>query len=96
MKKNTATYASCPDHFAIPLHGGATMDLNKGKKRKRQHHDNLSAEQAYKLDTILYRYGGEEMILKTKEDTPIEVLQAYHALNRIYGCSSQCMNALAD
>ena len=89
-------YASRPDHFTIPLHGGAMMDLNKGKKRKRQHHDNLSGEEAYKLDTILYHYGGEEMILKTKEDTPIEVLQAYHTLNRIYGCSSQCMNALAD
>ena len=52
------------------------------KKRKRQQRDvTLSAEETDKLETLIYHYGGEEMILRTKQDTPIEVLRAYHKLN---------------
>ena len=68
-----------------------------GKKRKRQQRDTtLSAKETHKLKTILHHYGGEKMILRTKQDTPIEVLWAYHKLNQIYGPSTQCLSALSD
>ena len=45
------------------------------------------------LEDIVYRYGGEAVILRTKEDTPVEVLQAYKTLNKIHGASKQCLRA---
>ena len=67
------------------------------KKRKRQQRDiTLSAEETHKLETLIYHYGGEEMILRTKQDTPVKVLRAYHKLNQIYGPSTQCLSALSD
>ena len=34
------------------------------------------------------------MILRTKEGTPVEVLQAYEALNEIHGALKQCLRAV--
>ena len=53
-----------------------------------------SAQEINKLEDIVYRYGGESMILRTKEGTPIEVLQAYKMLNKIHGASKQCLRAI--
>ena len=97
MKKNIVLCASHQDRFAILLLLTLKMMEALGKKRKRQQRDvTLSAEETHKLETVIYHYGGEEMILRTKQDTPVEVLWAYHKLNQIYGPSTQCLSALSD
>ena len=62
------------------------QDGGKGNK--------LSAQEMDKLEDVVYRYGGESMILRTKEDTPVEVLRAYKMLNKIHGSSKQCLRAV--
>ena len=34
------------------------------------------------------------MILRTKEDTPVEVLRAYQMLNKVHGASKQCLRTI--
>ena len=53
-----------------------------------------SAQEINKLEDIVYHYGGESMILRMKEGTPIKVLQAYKTLNKIHGASKQCLRAI--
>ena len=54
----------------------------------------LSAQEMDNLEDVVYHYGGESMILRTKEDTPVEVLQAYKMLNKIHGSSKQCLRSV--
>ena len=61
------------------------MEEEKRKKPKKQ----PSAQEINRLEDIVYRYGGESMILRTKEGTPVEVLQAYETLNEIHGGASK-------
>ena len=97
MKKNIVLCASHQDRFAILLLLTLKTMEALGKKRKRQQCDaTLSAEETHKLETILHRYGGEKMILRTKQDTPVEVLQAYHKLNQVYGPSTQSLSTLSN
>ena len=63
-------------------------------EEKRQKNSQLSAQEMNELEDIVYRYGGEAMILRTKEDTPVEVLQAYKTLNKIHGTSKQCLKTV--
>ena len=58
------------------------MEEKKQRKPKKQQ---PSAQEINRLEDIVYRYGGESMILRMKECTPIEVLQAYETLNEIHG-----------
>ena len=83
-KKSIASCASHLDHFII---------LNAMDKT-RQKNSQLSAQEMNELEDIVYRYGGEAMILRTKEDTPVEVLQAYKTLNKIHGASKQCLKTV--
>ena len=62
-----------------------------GEKTKNSQ---LSAQEMNELEDIVYRYGGEAMILRTKEDTPVEVSQAYKMLNKIHGTSKQCLKTV--
>ena len=64
------------------------------KKRKKEPKKQPSAQEINRLEDIVYRYGGESMILRTKEGTPVEVLQAYETLNEIHGASKQCSRAI--
>ena len=67
------------------------MDNKTEEKRKDI---KLSAQELDKLEDIVYRYGGESMVLRTKEDTLVEVLQAYKTLNKVHGASKQCLKTI--
>ena len=67
-------------------------DDGGGEKKKEP--KKPSAQEINRLEDIVYRYGGESIILRTKEGTPVEVLQAYETLNKIHGASKQCSKAI--
>ena len=65
-----------------------------GDEGKKKDPPKPSAQEINKLEDIVYCYGGESMILRMKEGTPVEVLQAYMMLNKIHGASKQCLRAI--
>ena len=52
------------------------MTEEEEEKRKKEPKKQPSAQEIDRLEDIVYRYGGESMILRMKEGTPVEVLQA--------------------
>ena len=65
------------------------MEEEEEEKKKRKPKKQPSAQEINRLEDIVYHYGGESMILRTKEGTPVEVLQAYETLNEIHGGASK-------
>ena len=65
------------------------MNNNKRKRKRPNSEGGMSVEELSKLEDLVHHYGGEEMILRTKDDTPVNVLQAFHKLNRFHGDSVQ-------
>ena len=81
-----------PRPLCYPLQQQQRGDGDGGENKKEP--KKPSAQEINRLEDIVYRYGGESMILRTKEGTPVEVLQAYETLNEIHGASKQCSRAI--
>ena len=64
------------------------------EEKKREPKKQPSAQEINRLEDIVYHYRGESMILRTKEGTPIEVLQVYKTLREIHSASKQCSRAI--
>ena len=82
-----------PLHYPSQQQQRGDGDDDGGGEKKKEP-KKPSAQEINRLEDIVYRYGGESMILRTKEGTPVKVLQAYKTLNEIHGASKQCSRAI--